>query len=103
MPISQVIEFNGSPDDLIWKYPNEEFNTTSQLIVDETYQAQLIINGQAADLFRGAREIRMSHFLPEPYCKNPHRRGQPVQMQDFLHQPSPSDGPALGHPRRDRA
>lgn len=51
MPISSVIKFEGSPDDLIWKSPIEDFNTTSHLIVDETHVALLVVNGAAADLF----------------------------------------------------
>jgi len=51
MAISSVIKFEGSPDDLVWKYAGEEFNTTSKLIVDETHEALLVINGAAADLF----------------------------------------------------
>lgn len=55
MAISQVIKFEGSQDDLVWKFPGEDFNSTSQLIVDETYQALLVVNGQAADLFGPGR------------------------------------------------
>ena len=55
MAISTVITFEGSPDDLVWKYSGEEFNTTSQLLVDETHQALLVVNGQAADLFGPGR------------------------------------------------
>ena len=51
MPISSVITFEGSPDDLVWKSPIENFNTTSHLIVDETHEAILVVNGAAADLF----------------------------------------------------
>lgn len=51
MSIASVIKFEGSPDDLVWKYPGENFNTSSRLIVDEPYQALMCINGQAADLF----------------------------------------------------
>lgn len=51
MPISSVIKFEGSPDDLVWKSPIEDFNTTSHLIVDETHVALLVVNGAAADLF----------------------------------------------------
>lgn len=51
MPISSVIKFEGSPDDLVWKSPIEGFNTTSHLIVDETHVALLVVNGAAADLF----------------------------------------------------
>ena len=51
MPISSVIKFEGKPDDLVWKSPIEDFNTTSHLIVDETHEALLVVNGAAADLF----------------------------------------------------
>ena len=51
MPISSVIKFEGNPDQLIWKSSIENFNTTSQLIVDETHEALLVVNGNAADLF----------------------------------------------------
>lgn len=57
MAISQVITFDGSPDELVWKYDSkgkykEDFiTTTSRLIVDETHEALLVVNGAAADLF----------------------------------------------------
>lgn len=51
MPISSVIKFEGSPDQLVWKSAIEDFNTSSQLIVDETHEALLVVNGNAADLF----------------------------------------------------
>lgn len=51
MAIAQVIQFGGSPDTLVWKHPIENMNATSQLIVDETHEALLVANGNAADLF----------------------------------------------------
>lgn len=64
MAISQVIRFEGSQDDLVWKYPGEEFNSTSQLIVDETHQALLVVNGQAADLFGPGRHTLSVPNIP---------------------------------------
>ncbi len=64
MAISQVIQFQGSPDDLVWKYPGEEFNATSQLIVDETFKALMCVNGQAADLFGAGRHTLTVPNLP---------------------------------------
>ncbi len=64
MAISQVIKFEGSPDDLVWKYSGEEFNATSQLIVDETHQAVLVVNGQAADLFGSGRHTLSVPNIP---------------------------------------
>lgn len=51
MPIASVIKFMGKPDELVWKSDIEDFNSTSQLVVDETHEALLVVNGNAADLF----------------------------------------------------
>lgn len=64
MAIADVIKFGGAPDDLVWKYSGEEFNTTSQLIVDETHQAVLVIDGQAADLFSSGRHTLSVPNIP---------------------------------------
>ena len=50
MAIAEVIKFEGPQDALVWKFPIEDFNATSQLIVDETHEALLVVNGNAADL-----------------------------------------------------
>ena len=64
MAISDVIKFGGATDDLVWKYSGEEFNATSQLIVDETHQAVLVVNGQAADLFGPGRHTLSVPNIP---------------------------------------
>ena len=63
MAISQVITFGGTPDQLVWKYPDENITTTSQLIVDETHEALLVVNGNAADLFGpGTRTLSLPNI-----------------------------------------
>lgn len=62
--ISEVIKFEGSPDELVWKFPGEDFNATSQLIVDETHEALLVINGNAADLFGAGRRTLSVPNIP---------------------------------------
>lgn len=63
MAISQVITFGGSPDQLVWKYGDENITTTSQLIVDETHEALLVVNGTAADLFGpGTRTLSLPNI-----------------------------------------
>ena len=63
MAISQVITFGGTPDQLVWKYPSEDITTTSQLIVDETHEALLVVNGNAADLFGpGTRTLSLPNI-----------------------------------------
>lgn len=64
MAISEVIEFKGSPDLLVWKHPEENFNTTSQLIVDPTHEALLVLNGNAADLFGEGRHTLTTANIP---------------------------------------
>ena len=64
MAIAEVIKFEGSPDSLVWKFPLEDFNATSQLIVDETHQALLVINGNAADLFGAGRRTLSVPNIP---------------------------------------
>lgn len=64
MAISEVIEFQGAPDLLVWKHPQENFNTTSQLIVDPTHEALLVLNGNAADLFGEGRHSLTTSNIP---------------------------------------
>lgn len=63
MALSQVITFGGTPDQLVWKYGDENITTTSQLIVDETHEALLVVNGNAADLFGpGTRTLSLPNI-----------------------------------------
>lgn len=64
MAISEVIKFEGSQDKLVWKYPLEEVTATSQLIVDETHEALLVVNGSAADLFTSGRRTLTVPNIP---------------------------------------
>lgn len=64
MNISQVLQFEGSVDSLVWKNPIEDFNTTSQLIVDETHEALLVVNGNACDLFGPGRHTLETPNIP---------------------------------------
>ena len=64
MAIAEVIKFEGPQDALVWKYPHEDFNATSQLIVDETHEALLVVNGNAADLFTAGRRTLSVPNIP---------------------------------------
>jgi len=64
MNISQVLKFEGPVSSLIWKHPIEDFNTTSQLIVDETHEALLVVNGNACDLFGPGRHTLETPNIP---------------------------------------
>lgn len=49
--IIEVIEYNGPNDILIWKFPNEDFNTNTQLIVGPSQEAIFIKGGQVLGRF----------------------------------------------------
>lgn len=64
MAIAEVIRFEGPVDALVWKFPIEDFSATSQLIVDETHEALLVVNGNAADLFTAGRRTLSVPNIP---------------------------------------
>lgn len=47
----EVIEYDGSNDVLIWKYPNEDFNANTQLIVSPAQEAIFVKGGQVLERF----------------------------------------------------
>lgn len=65
MAISEVIQCSAEAQNyLVWKHPEENFNTTSQLIVDPTHEALLVLNGNAADLFGEGRHTLTTSNIP---------------------------------------
>lgn len=64
MDISQILKFEGGINDLVWKHPIEDFNTTSQLVVDETHEALLVMNGNACDLFGPGKHTLDTSNIP---------------------------------------
>lgn len=59
-----VIEYAGEKDVLVWKSDIEDFNTKSQLIVDESQEAIFYKDGQALDLFGPGKHTLNSSNLP---------------------------------------
>ena len=51
MRIVDVVHYQGTPDYLIWKFPEENFNTQSRLQVPLGQEAIFFSNGQAMDVF----------------------------------------------------
>lgn len=49
--IVEVIKYDGPNDILIWKHPNEDFNTNTQLIVGPSQEALFIKGGQVLGRF----------------------------------------------------
>ena len=63
-PIASVIKYEGDNSTFIWKHPCEDFNTASQLIVHESQEAILFLNGQALDLFGPGRHTLETENIP---------------------------------------
>lgn len=49
--IADIIKYEGDNTTFVWKHPCEDFNSYTQLIVHETQEAVLFLNGQALDSF----------------------------------------------------
>lgn len=63
MAIAEVVKYEGPHDTFVWKYPLEYFNTASKLIVDQMFEALLVVNGTDADLFApGERDLSISNI-----------------------------------------
>ena len=55
MAISDLIKYEGDNSTFIWKYPGEDFNSMTELVVHENQEAVFFANGQAADTFGPGR------------------------------------------------
>ena len=64
MRIVDVIEYKGDPEYLVWKFPEENFNTQSQLIVPGGQQALFVKNGQPLDLFGPGSYVLSTDRIP---------------------------------------
>lgn len=64
MKIVDIIKYEGDNSTFIWKHPNENFNTLSQLIVHESQEALLFLNGQALDLFGPGKHTLHTSNIP---------------------------------------
>lgn len=64
MAIIRVLKYDGPPDVLVWKYPNQELGTWTQLIVNESQEALLFKGGQALDLFGPGRHTLSTENIP---------------------------------------
>lgn len=61
---ADVIKYEGDNSTFIWKHPCEDFNTASQLIVHESQEAVLFLNGQALDLFGPGQHTLETENIP---------------------------------------
>lgn len=64
MKIVDIIKYEGDNTTFIWKHPAEDFNTMTQLIVHESQEALLFLNGQALDLYGPGRHTLNTQNIP---------------------------------------
>lgn len=64
MAISEIIKCEKENKRLIWKYPKEDFNSITELVVHEGQEAIFFANGQAADTFGPGRYKLNSENVP---------------------------------------
>lgn len=55
MALSELIKYEGDNSTFIWKYPHEDFNNITELVVHESQEAIFFANGQVADIFGPGR------------------------------------------------
>ena len=64
MKICDVIKWENMGDTFIYKFPEEDFNTLSQLIVNESQEAIFFNGGEALDTFGPGRHTLKTQNLP---------------------------------------
>lgn len=64
MKIFDVIKYEGSNDVFVWKFPGEDFNTLSQLVVHESQEAIFFKDGKALDSFGAGKYTLHTQNIP---------------------------------------
>lgn len=59
-----VIQFNGEPDDLVWKFPYNNISTASQLVVNQSQEAIFLKGGEVADIFGPGTKTLSANNIP---------------------------------------
>lgn len=58
------VKFEGTPRDLVWKFPKDNLATATQLIVNESQEAVIFREGRALDVFGPGRHTLSTANLP---------------------------------------
>ena len=64
MAIIEVIQYEGDKNTLVYRYPNTEFNTLSQLIAHESQKAVFFKNGQMLDVMEPGKYTLHTGNIP---------------------------------------
>ena len=64
MLFAKVLKYEGDNKTFVWKYPIEDFNTGSQLIVHQSQEAVFFQNGKMLVMFGPGRHTLRTENLP---------------------------------------
>ncbi len=64
MALVDVVKWDAAADELVWKFPNSELSTLTQLIVNESQTAILFKDGRCMDIFGGGRHTLSTNNIP---------------------------------------
>lgn len=64
MALTSVLKYEGDNTTFVWKHPNTDFNTGSELIVHESQEAIFVVNGEILDTFGPGRHVLETQNLP---------------------------------------
>lgn len=84
--IADIIKYEGDNTVFIWKHPVEDFNIGTQLIVHESQEAVLYMNGQALDLFGPGRHMLDTQNMPliQKYLSRPTGDTSPFHCEVYF-------------------
>ena len=86
--IAQIIKYEGDNSTFVWKHPNEDFNSLTELIVHESQEAVFFMNGQALDLFGPGRYTleNAEHTKTRQTAEQGNRRSDAVPLRSIFYQ-----------------
>ena len=64
MELASVIKYEGDNKTFVWKHPCEDFNSMSQLIVHESQEAALYVDGKLEQIFQSGKYTLETQNLP---------------------------------------
>ena len=64
MALVDVVKWEAAADQLVWKFPNAELSTMTQLIVNESQSAILFKDGKRLDVFGAGRHTLSTNNIP---------------------------------------
>lgn len=81
-----ILRCEGGNDVLVWKHPKTDFLTGTQLIVHESQEAVLYLNGEALDLFGPGRHTLETQNLPvlSKYMRRPLGNKTPFHCEVYF-------------------